>query len=152
VPFSVDVDATIEGLDRLSSRVDEATGQITEDALKLFQASGRVNAPIGTEGNTTNEPGDLKESIVVLGPYGIEGEYEGEVGPTVIYGRQRELGGPIFKFDGFMVFHWGARGWTYAHQVEQEGAHYMLKGYIQVRPSIPPLIEERLTAAILGTQ
>jgi hypothetical protein len=91
----IEVSATIAGLEVLGQRVDEAVRQSVEDALHLFQAAGGREAPIGVEGNSTNDPGDLARSFDIEGPYGGDGTWAGRVGPTMIYARQRELGGPI---------------------------------------------------------
>jgi hypothetical protein len=165
------VAGTIAGLDALSLRVDAATLQSTADALHLFQAAGMLRAPVGTPGNTTNAPGDLARSIDVEGPEGGEGVYEGRVGPTVIYGRQRELGGAIDKLDGYMKFsttgaflpnfgqhypeqRYGGGDFVFTHHVFQFGAHYMLQAQDEVllSGSIEAVTEAHVDAAIAGTQ
>jgi hypothetical protein len=165
VAVSINVLDTIAGLDALALRIDGATAQATADALHLFQAAGMLNAPIGTPGNSTNAPGDLARSIDVEGPAGGDGVYAGEVGPTVIYGRQRELGGTITKADGFMRFFtdggghyaeaiYGGSPVVYTHVVHQFGAHYMLRAWddVVLSGSIEAVTEERVAIAIVGAQ
>jgi hypothetical protein len=93
---TADVKACVLALERLSKDFDRTARRITSKALDTVQAAGRGFAPIGTPGNTTAPPGTLKESILVQAPRGADGLYYGEVGPTTIYGRQRELGGHIY--------------------------------------------------------
>ena len=159
----INVGGTIAGLDALGLRIDGATRQATADALHLFQAAGMLNAPVGTPGNSTNAPGDLARSIDVEGPEGGDGVYAGEVGPTVVYGRQRELGGTIFKLDGFMHFFtdggghyaetvFGGGPEVFTHVVHQFGAHYMLRAWddVMLSGSVEAVTEDRVAAAILG--
>jgi hypothetical protein len=142
------VAGTIAGLDALSLRVDAATLQSTADALHLFQAAGMLRAPVGTPGNTTNAPGDLARSIDVEGPEGGEGVYEGRVGPTVIYGRQREFG------QHYPEQRYGGGDFVFTHHVFQFGAHYMLQAQDEVllSGSIEAVTEAHVDAAIAGTQ
>jgi hypothetical protein len=93
---TADVKACVAGLERLSKDMNRTMFRITGKALDIVQTAGRSFAPIGTPGNTTAPPGTLKESILTQGPRGADGLYTGEVGPTTIYGRQRELGGHIY--------------------------------------------------------
>ena len=148
--MGIDVSGTIAGLDLLAKRVDQATRQIVADVAHLFQAAGIDEAPVGVSGNSTNAPGDLRRSIDVQGPTGRDGIYEALVGPTVVYGRQRELGGAIYpvtatflRFEKFGVVYYRTR-------VFQEANPYMKRGYVQTLPSIEPVARERLRAAITG--
>lgn len=163
-----DVSATIAGLERLKERVNEATRQSVADVLHLFQAAGMGHAPVGVTGNSTNMPGDLRRSILVDGPHAMgDDTWEGKVGPTVVYGRQRELGGPIepkvakalafTKFGTRFVIgpgvypHVGANT-VYLRRsgVYQHGAHYMLKGYEEVLPSVEDVVDAQIAEAIRG--
>jgi hypothetical protein len=148
----VDVAGTIAGLRALAQRIDQATQAIAADAIHLYQLAGIANAPVGDyPDNSTNPPGDLARSIDVQGPRGADGIYEAEVGPTVIYGRQRELGGTIFaKSAGALhFFRYGDEIFT--RSVTQVGSHYMLRAWDQVTPQIYPLAVERISAAIVGS-
>jgi hypothetical protein len=143
---------TIAGLDVLAKRVDNATRQSVADVLERFQGAGRLLAPKGTIGNTTNAPGDLARSILVEGPFGADGAFEGQVGPTVIYGRQRELGGPIFvkrakqlRFVKFGTVY-------YRHAVFQKPEPYLKSAYDLEQPVIPGIVYRDLEAALAGAQ
>lgn len=161
----IDVSRTLAGLDALTLRINDATLQSVADSLHLFQASGMLHAPIGRPGNSTNAPGDLARSIDVEGPVGGDGVYAGQVGPTVIYGRLRELGGDIYKDDGYMHFFtdggghyaegvFGGGPEVYTHHVHQFGAHYMLQAWDEVilSGSVEAVAEGRIAAALLGAQ
>ena len=149
--MEIDISATLAGLDALSERVDDATRQTTADAAHLFQASGMDHAPVGVSGNSTNMPGDLRRSITVEGPYPTgEHSWGAEVGPTTIYGRQRELGGDIYpqsarllQFEKF-----GERVFT--SHVYQSPNPFMLPAYDDQRLNVAAVRDAHLTAAILG--
>jgi hypothetical protein len=156
----VEVAGTIAGLRALAQRIDQATQAIAADAIHLYQLAGIANAPVGDyPDNSTNPPGDLARSIDVQGPRGAQGIYEAEVGPTIIYGRQRELGGTIFGHPylaffsdtGHYMEHEYGSSEVIVHSVHQFGAHYMLRAWDQVTPSISPLAVERISAAIVGS-
>ena len=137
--MTADVKACVAGLERLSKNMDATMRRITDKALGDVQAGGRTFAPIGTPGNTTAPPGTLKESILTQGPRGADGLYTGEVGPTMIYGRQRELGGHIYpkraKHLRFTKF-----GETvYTLHVYQRGQFYTKRG----RATAIPWIEKK---------
>lgn len=156
MPVSINVADTIFGFDLLAGRIDRATRDIASDALKLFQLAGMKEAPVGTPGNTTNPPGDLSRSIDVDGPSGGSGVYTGQVGPTTIYGRQRELGGDIYpknvlhgtytKF-GTQYSYGPGFGKGYVHQ---EGDHYMLRAYGATLPAVKIMADARVVAAVAG--
>ena len=145
-----EVSATIAGLEALKGRVSEATRQSVADALHLFQASGMGHAPVGVSGNSTNAPGDLRRSILVDGPVPVsEGTWTGEVGPTTVYGRQRELGGPIFPKSASMLRFTKFRTVYYRTAVYQHPEPYMLPAYHEVLPSLPAVVDGNI-AAVLG--
>ena len=158
----VDIGATMAGLDALLKRVDNGVAAAVADGLHLLQLVGAANAPVGTLENSTNPPGDLARSIDVEGPHGADGVYEGEVGPTTIYGRQRELGGDIpgdlaksIDVEGrartLHFFTFGREVFT--RHVYQVGAHYMLKTYEEVVDggSLEVIGYERMATAIAGS-
>lgn len=146
-----DIAATISALRAASDRITEATRQIVADAAHLVQAASMGFAPVGTPGNSTNLPGDLRRSIMVDGPEQVgEGMFAAQVGPTVIYGRQRELGGAIYpkrarflRFERFGVVH-------YRKRVYQHPEPYMKPGRAAAIPEIRAVAIARLTAAIEG--
>jgi hypothetical protein len=146
-----DVEATVVGLDALAARVSAATGDTVADALHLIQAAAMNLAPVGTVGNSTNMPGDLRRSIAVEGPVETgEHSWAGRVGPTTVYGRQRELGGPIYpvlarrlRFEKFGAVYFRSRVYQHPHP-------YLKPGAESAMPAIEAVRDERLTAAIEG--
>lgn len=163
-----DAAAAIAGLEALKARVSDATRQSAADALHMFQAAGMAHAPVGVSGNSTNAPGDLRRSIIVEGPHTSGPDvWSGQVGPTTVYGRQRELGGPIFPKNAlalrFVKFGttWiigpevipGAFGSTiYMDRpgVYQHPRPYMLAAYMEVKPALPGMVEAHMAEAIKG--
>lgn len=142
------VGATVAGIDALIKRVHEATKHIVGDAAHVIQAAGMVEAPKGVSGNSTNASGDLARSIDVQGPNGAAGTYVANVGPTVIYGRQRELGGDIYpknvaalKFTKFGVVY-------YRTHVYQKANPYMLRAEMTSLAVIETLAIDRIAKAV----
>ncbi len=148
--MTINVAACIAGMDALALRMEIATLEIVHEAANHVQAQSRIEAPEGTPGNTTNAPGDLKASILIEGPTGGGGTYTALVGPTVIYGRQRELGGTITtKSAPWLVF--TKYGHVYMKSsVYQEPNYYMYRGLFAALPEIEVSIEKLVTAAIVG--
>lgn len=163
-----EVAATVAAMEALKARVSAATRQSVADALHLFQAAGMAHAPVGVSGNSTNAPGDLRRSIIVDGPAPVgAGVWEGQVGPTVVYGRQRELGGAIvpktasaLRFTKFgttfvvgpTVIPGGFGNIVYSNRpgVYQHPRPYMLPGYMEVKPELPAMVDANIAAAIGG--
>ena len=152
MPVIVHVAETIAGIDALTKRIDFATGQGTADILSRFQEAGRLHAPIGDfPDNSTNLPGDLAASILVEGPHGGAGLYAGEVGPTVVYGRQRELGGDIYpQAAEWLFFIWHGEP-TFSLHVHQEGAHYLRDAYDEVLPTTWESMAVNIAEAVVGS-
>ena len=94
--MAIPIGATEVAIDALILRLDSAVRQAVEDSAVAVQRKAAAIAPRGTPGNTTDPPGRLAQSIIVTGPLGGGGVYAAQVGPTTVYGRQRELGGAIF--------------------------------------------------------
>lgn len=166
----IDVAKTIAGLDILSARVDEAVHEAVSEALALVQHLGQVNAPVGVPGNSTNPPGDLAASIFVTGPTGSGGIYSGLVGPTTVYGRQRELGGDIYpgRFarsigaidhpegtgaePGAYVLAFTIFGnFILTQHVYQSPEPYMLPSYIVMRDRLWVMTADRVARAIASS-
>lgn len=159
----VTVAGTVAGLDAIVKRVQEATRQVTADAAHIIQAQSMQEAPVGVYGNSTNAPGDLRRSIDVQGPEGSGGRYMARVGPTVVYGRQRELGGDIYPKRGtYLAFHWGREpgttglphlsdGRVLVRHVYQPPNPYMLRGEMESLAMIEAITKERMAAAVVGT-
>jgi hypothetical protein len=146
-----DVEETIAALDALALRVRGATRDTVADAAHLIQASSMGFAPVGTAGNSTNMPGDLRRSITVDGPVETgDDSWEAQVGPTVVYGRQRELGGAIYpqsasrlRFEKFGHVYYRWRVYQLPHP-------YLKPGEEAAMPAIEAVRDERLTIAITG--
>jgi len=146
-----DVDATIAGLDALVERVRDQTRQITADALHLIQAAAMGLAPVGTPGNTTNMPGDLRRSIDVEGPVEVSDDtWAGRVGPTKDYGRQRELGGEIFPQAASLLRFEKFGHVYYRTRVFQKPEPYLKPGAESAMPAIEAMANERIAIAIEG--
>ena len=149
--MDVDISATLAGLDALQGRIDDATRQATADAAHLFQASAMVHAPVGITGNSTNAPGDLRRSIVVDGPVQIaEHSWHAKLGPTTVYGRQRELGGDIYpRSTEFLRFEKFGEVIRTRH-VYQRPEPYMKPAYEDQRAAVAAVVDGRIVAAITG--
>jgi hypothetical protein len=144
----VGAEATIAALTVMEGQFDEATRQIVADAAHIIQGLAMNFAPVGTPGNSTNMPGDLRRSIYVDGPSGGGGTWFAQVGPTVIYGRQRELGGAIYqhssrflRFERFGIV-------EYRRRVYQHPEPYMKPAEAAALPDIEAVVVSRLTAVI----
>ena len=132
----VDAGATIAGLEALRWRMDEAVRRSVAAAAHLIQGDAMRKAPVGTPGNSTNTPGDLGRSIDVQGPLGGDGRYEARVGPTVIYGRQRELGGDIYPVMASALRFRRFGEVVYRARVHQEPEPYLKPAAIEMRQPI----------------
>lgn len=159
--MAVDVSATIAGLDLLVKRVTDATERIVARAAHEYQAQAMVNAPVGEPDNSTNEPGDLRRSIIVDGPSALgDGTFFARVGPTVTtsnpgpggtvynYGRQREFGGLLFaRVSPYLAFR--THGvFVKKLFVYQFGSHYL--GRARASVDIDGIVADELTVAIEG--
>jgi hypothetical protein len=147
---SVDVGKTILGMDALGARIHNATRTITDKGAHLIQAASRSYAPIGTPGNSTNAPGDLARSIIVDGPFKTGTGYTASIGPTVIYGRQRALGGYLVpKVAPAMAF--SIYGQTFVRTlVYQKDQPFMHPGRDTAVPAILSMAKAQVTIAIKG--
>lgn len=157
----VNVDATLQGIENLEKRVKVALYNFVEEAAKDVQQKAAAFSPEGTGGNSTNAPGDLARSIYITGPVNVNAngtEYYAEIGPTVIYGRLRELGGEI---NAVMAFHWGkfpygrwgtiARlpdGRVLVQHITQKPEPYLHPAYVQLLPKIESMVRTNLLTAL----
>jgi hypothetical protein len=149
--MGIEVGATVVGLELLGMRVDHATRRIVGDAAHIFQAEGMKLAPVGVSGNSTNAPGDLARSIDVEGPRDVGGVYLARVGPTVVYGRQRELGGPIYP-TAASILHFVKFGQdVFTMAVRQGPRPYMLPARAQGIPLVEAMANARIAAVLEGT-
>jgi hypothetical protein len=166
--MSVEISACLTGLDALAVRLDGACKQAVKDVAEMYQDVARVNTPVGTPGNTTAPPGTLAASIVIDGPSGGDGVYYAQLGPTTVYGRQRELGGHIYpglvarsigsehiggseRGKGLLVFtKFGVT--IYATHVYQEGSFYMKRTVDEMPPgSVREKASAPVARAITGS-
>ena len=103
----------LRGVDRFIGAVDEkvaqmrhATRMATAKALHLIERKAKQKLTTFSHERGTPTPsgpgeppalvtGNLRRSITVTGPEPLTpGSWRGQVGPTAIYGRVQELGGP----------------------------------------------------------
>lgn len=143
----------LSGVSALRARLNEATEDIVEDGLGILTEAIMDNAPVRT--------GTLRRSVQAT-PVRQNGEgiYEGQVGPTVIYARIRELGGDIYPRprlvigkDGRIYPH--VLSWVgpdgrrrFAHHVHQVGRPYVKPAVEASRDPINDMARERWAAAI----
>lgn len=147
----IDASATLAALELMSVRLDGAMKEITGDAARRVQFESMKEAPVGILGNSTNDPGDLLRSIDVTGPHGEQGRYEARVGPTVIYARQRELGGDIYPVTARKLRFTKFGETVYTSHVYQKPNPYMLRGEMASIPKIELAAKLRLAVAIVGS-
>jgi len=173
VNASVKRGKTIAGLVELEKILKRANRDFTRGSLDILTKAGARYAPVGVEGNSTNPPGDLANSIVATPTTDLFGGAiaGGLTGPTKVYGRQRELGGHIYagqtarsvgsidhprgtgrqagaKYLRFRIF---GRKFTTLH-VYQIPHPYMATAYMQSRDEIHRYAIERMSEAVTGGQ
>lgn len=139
----IDVSDAQTALNRLLTILLPATARVT------YEMAGEVSDEARSQ--LTDPLGPLAESILLTGPDQIGAySYQTRTGPTLVYGRQRELGGPIepvsrifltaaFRDPGYWTWDYGdGRGEVdvFALSVFQEGQHYLKRG---VELSMPKL-------------
>jgi hypothetical protein len=129
----IDVRAAQAALDRLIAVLPGSAAEVSSKMAHEAQVAARAGL--------TNPTGPLAESIRTEGPDQIGAmAYRTKVGPTLIYGRQRELGGPIdpvnasmltahFRAPGYWMWDYG-RGLedVFTFHVNQFGQHYLKRG------------------------
>lgn len=139
----------LRGVDRFIAAVDEKTMQMrrataaaTAKALHLIER--RAKQKLGEKSHrrgtpTPSQPGEppalitgnLRRSITVTGPEPLTANtWRGQVGPTAVYGRVQELGGPT------------GRGVLPARP-------YLEPSYEELKDEIKAIFREAWTAAIL---
>jgi len=120
-------------IDALIASVIEATAKATMDGAMLVKSLAQAEAP--------HKTGRLAGSIDVTGP-GPTGSasFEALVGPTVVYGRLRELGGWIPGGASPQPKPPGKRDWL--HWVDEAGnGHFSKLVYQTGRPYLKPAVE-----------
>jgi hypothetical protein len=150
----VDAADAIAGLERISKAINLATRLAVSDGMKLTQKLARANAPMGTRSGST--PGALRRSILGKGPTpdGLA-TWTGKMGPTVIYGRIRELGGMIVPTHA-PILHWvnNAGNSVYAMHSDQKlgssSKPYLKPAVMVVRTRFQAMAERRWAVALLA--
>lgn len=136
--------AAAAAIDALIARLGESMRRAVGDETGAIESAAKALAPIKT--------GTLRRSILPtvahpVGPF----TYEALVGPTVVYGRQKELGGHIFPVraralrfiarDGALV---------YTQHVYQHPQPFLKPGTAVASPRFRTYIRRRIGAAILA--
>lgn len=135
----IDVRAAQDAIDRLIAALPASAAHVSSEMAAEGQRAARVNLK--------DPVGPLAESILMEGPDHIGTfAYRTKLGPTLDYGRQRELGGPIDPVNesvltaarrapGYWVWDFGHGEMdVFAQHVEQVGQHYLKRG---IEDSIP---------------
>jgi hypothetical protein len=151
----VDDRAAQAALDELIIACTAASAGIVQEGAEDVQRASRLNLK--------DAVGELAMSITITGPDPIgAAAYEAEIGPTAIYGRQRELGGPIdpisrtvltaaFRDPGYWMWDYGdGQGLreVFTHHVFQVGQHYLKRGLEEMIPEYFRIAIRRWGAAI----
>lgn len=134
----------IAALDALIERVREAARRSVADEAALIEGAAKEFAHVKT--------GTLRRSILPTPVHPLATNvFESLVGPTVVYGRQKELGGHIFPVraralrfiarDGALVF---------AAHVYQPPIPFLKPGYQAAAPRFTDVVLRRVGAAILS--
>jgi hypothetical protein len=142
----IDVRATQDGIDRLIAALPASAAHVSSEMASEAQRATRANL--------TDPLGPLAESVLPEGPDQIGTfSYRTRLGPTLVYGRQRELGGSIEpvtqtyltasnRAPGYWMWDYGhGRGLeeVFALNVFQEGQHYLKRGVEQSIPAFMSL-------------
>lgn len=147
----IDDRAAQEALDRLLVALPASAAQVSKEMADITTMAGR--------GHLKDPLGPLAESIHEEGPDQIGAyAYRTRTGPTLDYGRQRELGGPIdpvnktiltaaHRAPGYWMWDFG-HGLVdvFTHHVDQVGQHYLKRG---VEDSFPEYL--RIARRVWGT-
>lgn len=134
----------IAAIDALIARVDAATKASVSDGKNLIDVGAKALAPVKT--------GALRRSIIPTPtvPAGLHA-YTARVGPTTVYGRQRELGGHIYPVRAKALRFLGKDGAVvYAMHVYQHPEPYLKPAAEAVRARFRAVVVKRMAAAILG--
>lgn len=133
----IDVTGAQLGLDRLLAALPVATARASSEMADAVK--------IEAQANLKNPLGPLATSMRAEGPDMIgTTSWRTKMGPTLIYGRQRELGGHIDPVDAtILTAHYRAPGyWTWEGQdvftnhVFQLGQHYLKRGVEMALPRL----------------
>lgn len=138
-------EAAAAAIDALIARIREATRRAVADETALVESAAKSFAPVMT--------GTLRRSILPTPTHPLAPSvFEALVGPTVVYGRQKELGGHIRPVRApELVFFWLRQGrWVHTQHVYQHPQPFMKPGVEQASGRFGALIERRVGAAILS--
>ena len=118
-------------IDDLIVKLQAASLKAVDYGAEQVSEVAKVNAFVFMKKPT----GRLSDSIRTTGPYPSEGGFEALVGPTVVYGRLRELGGviaplghPYLAFSGYSYdpgHNWLWGEFTHTPLVVQKGTPYL---------------------------
>lgn len=134
------VKEAIAALEKKNAQIDAATRTATAKVLHLVER--RTKEKLGEKSHQAGTPtpsqpgeppalitGNLRRSITVKGPDALgAGAYQGQVGPTAIYGRVQELGGGPHNLPA---------------------RPYLQPAYDDLRAEIPDIFREAWRAAVI---
>lgn len=136
-------DDTKNALRMLVVRMDRATKAIVTSGTYVIQKAAQEAVAKVT--------GTLAASIYSDGGHWTDtSTYSAQVGPTVVYGRQHELGGPIVAHGPYSL-HNPLTGQYFGHAVYQDPHPYMQPAVDANRDQIQQLAIEKWGAAIQGS-
>lgn len=120
-------------IDALIARLVSATARATAEGAALVESAAKSNAPVKT--------GALVRSIEITGPVQIGvSKYQADIGPTIVYGRIRELGGHIVpKGHPYLAFLWPEA--FFRHPMLDDGRVLLRHVYQEPRPYLKPAVE-----------
>ena len=152
----IDVTATLAGIDALEVRLDVAVFGLVDEIAEETGHRARALAPVGFSHGSgpdhlgASVPGTLRDSILVAGPFGdAAGGWEALVGPTVIYGRLRELGGTIVPVTKPALRWWDVNGLYHSARVTRPRGRPYLKPALE-SVDVSAVVGRFLTEAIIG--
>ena len=124
--MAVDVSRTVAALDELQHLIEVATREAVADGAEQIQRLARANV--------AKLSGDLAASISITGPYPASPSVWGaQIGPTTVYGRIQEIGGPI-PGRRTVMSHPYLRWYSNGHPVFKRKVHYPAHPYL--RPAV----------------
>lgn len=138
--------AAAAAIDALIVRVQEATRRSVADEAALIEHAAKGFAPVDT--------GRLRASIIPTAVRPLTTSvYYALVGPTTVYGRQKELGGHIYPVRAeWLSFFWKRRGvHVRTKHVYQAPQPFLKPGVEAASGRFNDIILRRVGAAILST-
>ena len=146
----IDAKATIAAMEKMKAAMDVEVRFISKNIAATIQKNARATTPIGREGNSTNPPGELAASIIIDGPHFLNRHTTfTQVGPTTIYGRQRELGGELVpKNWPYMKFTIDTRVFRKVH-IDQKDDPYLYRGLMASEGKIGTIVNKGVAKILL---